>query len=167
MKTCPNCRSQAEDEARTCPVCGTALDALTPPPADYFKRKEPIQMPELIPAAPAPASFDHTEEFRDSDIRDSRIACMAAYLLGIPGIIIALLMAGSSSYGRFHINQALKITIFEVLIGLASVILCWTFIVPILGAVAIAVLLVIRLICFNDVRSSKATDAPLLRNIRL
>ena len=167
MKICPNCHSQADETAHSCPVCGTVLDAITPPPADYFRKKEPVQMPELIPADPAPASFDHTGEFLESDILNNTTACMAAYLLGIPGIIIALLMAGTSGYGRFHINQALKITILEALIVFASAILCWSFIVPILGAIAIVVLMVIRLICFNDVRNGKATDAPLLRSIKL
>ena len=167
MKTCPNCHNQSADDTHSCPVCGTALDALTPPPADYFQKKEPIRMPELIPADPAPDPHDHTEEFDPFDIQEARLACMCAYLLGVPGIIIALLMCPHSGYARFHIRQALKLTVLETLTGLVSVILCWTFIIPILGALLLLVLFVVRFLCFADVCKSSAKDAPLLRNLKL
>lgn len=166
MKTCPNCRNQAEDDILSCPICGTTLDVLTPPPVDYFDRKEPVSMPELIPADPRPDPHDHTKNYEAADIQENKLLCMCVYLLDVLGIIVALLMSPGSAYTRFHIRQALKITVIESIAVLASLLLCWTFIVPILGVVAIFITLFVKLICFADVCCGKAKDAPIIRYFR-
>jgi len=167
MKNCPNCHNQAKDDALFCPVCGTALDAYNQPDPDYFHR-EPVQMqmPSYTPAITETVSYDHSAKFEKEDIQNHKLVAMVAYLLNFVGVIIALLMPGPSDYSQFHIRQSLKITVLEVLITLASLLLCWTFIIPILGLIALTVLLVLRFFCFLDVCSGKAKDAPIIRQIK-
>lgn len=167
MKSCPNCHNQAKDDALFCPVCGTTLDAIVQPDAEYFKQ-EPVPQPmtAYVPPVPAPQLHDHTSDFFSDDIRFSKLVCMVVYLLDFIGIIIALLMAGSSEYTQFHIRQSLKFTVLETLISLVSLLLCWTFIVPIVGVIALVVLIAIKFVCFVDVCNGKAKDAPIIRSIR-
>lgn len=165
MKNCPNCHSQAKDESRFCPVCGTMLDVVPQPAADYFQPEpQPASIP--IPVIVVPSPYDHTKEFSDGDIRENRLSAMAAYLLDFAGIIIGLLMSPTSSYAKFHIRQSLKFTILEVLILLISLLLCWTFIMPILGLAAVVILIVLKLICFVQVCMGQAKDVPILRNMK-
>lgn len=167
MKNCPNCHHQAKDDALFCPVCGTTLDAIVRPGADYFKQEPlPQPMPAYTPPVPVHSPYDHTKDFISEDIAHSKLVCMAVYLLDFIGIIIALLMAGSSEYTQFHIRQSLKFTVLEALVSLASLLLCWTFIVPIVGLIALVVLIAIKFVCFVDVCNGKATDAPIIRSIK-
>ena len=165
MKNCPNCHNQAKDEALFCPVCGTTLDAVPQPDPDYF-RPAPQPVPVTMPVIKVPPKFDHTEDYTAGDIRESKLACMCAYLLDFVGMIIALLMCPTSEFARFHIRQSMKFTVLEVLLTLASALLCWTFIVPILGLIALLVLSVLKLICFADVCKGQAKDAPILRDLK-
>lgn len=167
MKNCPNCHNMAKDEALFCPVCGTMLDTIPQPDPDYFKPEiSPIPTSVSMPVIPVRNEHDHTDDFDPADIQENKLACMAAYLLDFVGVIIALLMTDSSAYSRFHIRQSLKFTIAEVIICIASVVLFWTFIVPIAGIVALVVLMVVKFACFVDVCNGKATDAAMIRNIK-
>ena len=165
MKNCPNCHNQAKDEALFCPVCGTMLDAVPQPAPDYFRpASQPI--PVEIPALNIPDKYDHTADYSREDILNAKLPCMCAYLLDFMGVIIALLMCTTSEYASFHIKQSLKFTILEVLIAVSSSLLCWTFIVPIAGAISLLVLSVLKLVCFVDVCKEKAKDAPIIRSIK-
>lgn len=165
MKNCPNCRSQVKDEAIFCPVCGTMLDVVSQPTAEYFRpAAQEVQPP--VPVIDVPDLYDHTDDFSQEDILENRLACMCVYLLDFIGVIIALLMCSSSPYAKFHIRQSLKFTVAEVLITIASVLLCWTFIVPIIGAIGLLILLILKLICFADVCNGLAKDAPIIRNLK-
>lgn len=108
---------------------------------------------------------DHTAEYDEKDISDNKVVAMAAYILGIVGIIIALIAAPESKYASFHARQALKLEIVTQLLVLVSLVLCFTFIVPILGAIAAAVLYVVRVILFFQVCKGKAKDAPIVGKI--
>lgn len=165
MKNCPNCRAQAKDEALFCPVCGTMLDVVPQLSVEYFQ-PEPQQIPVSMPVTAVHDVFDHTSDYAADDIRENKLPSMAAYLLDFIGVIIALLMCPSSAYGRFHIRQALKFIILEALITAVSLLLCWTFIVPILGIVALLVLIILKTVCFVDVCKGRAKDAVLLRKIK-
>lgn len=165
MKNCPNCHNQAKDEALFCPVCGTMLDVIPQPEPEYFQPAQqpvPVSMPIIV----APNIHDHTDDYGAEDIRENKLSCMCAYLLNVVGVIIALLMSPSSDYAKFHIRQSLKLTILEALIAIASAILCWTFLVPILGLVALVILSILRLICFIDICKGRAKDAPILRELK-
>ena len=67
-----------------------------------------------------------------------------------------------SKYAAFHSRQALKLDIVSTLLLIVSAVLAFTFIVPIAGAVCIAILFVVRIICFFQVCSGKAKDAAII-----
>ena len=144
MKICPNCGAQVEDGASFCTGCGYSF------------------------AGNVPATFDpadHTAEFAPEDIRENKLLAMAVYLLSAVGVIIALLAAPNSAYVRFHVKEALKLMICEVLVGLITAVLAWTVIVAILGGIAVIVLVVVQIICFVRVCKGQAKQAPILDKI--
>ena len=166
MKTCPNCRHEAEDQALRCPVCGTVLDALGHIEMPYRSAQSPLPVTAFEPAAEIPPAYDHTAEFSNEDVAETKVLSMCVYLLDAVGIIIALLMAPHSPFARFHIAQSLKFSVLEALVMIVSALLCWTVFVPILGALAMLLLLAFKLACFVDVSRGKASDSPILRVIR-
>ena len=145
MKFCPNCGSPLEEGAVSCPNCG---DPLT------------------MQAAPAPAPYvdptDHTDEFEASDISDNKVIAMLPYLLGVVGLIVALLAKGTSPYANVHVRQYLKICVCEAIITICSAVLCWTILVPIAGAVCVVILLVVRIICFFQICKGQAKEPAIV-----
>lgn len=133
-----------------------------PQPTPYQQPVNPYQPVQQYPVQPAYNPADHTADFAPEDISNNKVTAMAAYMLGMLGIIIALLAAPESKYAGFHSRQALKLEIVTTLLAIVSVILCWTFIIPILGGLAMAAVFVIRIICFFQVCGGKAKDAPLI-----
>ena len=187
MKVCPKCNSQLADDAMFCTSCGAQLGGSAQeqqPHAQSVQQNQQFnqqtnqqfnqqynqqtnQNPYYTqPVAPAYDPFDHTAEFDAKDISDNKVFAMAAYLLGLLGIIIALLASHDSKFARFHVNQALKFTIINILIAICSLVLCWTIIVPIAAAVMCLVFFVIEIICFFQVCSGKAKEAPILRSLK-
>lgn len=182
MKVCPKCNSQLADDAMFCTSCGAQLggSAQEPQPNPQVEQQnqqynqqvnqqfnQQQQNPYYAqPIAPAYDPFDYTAEFDAKDISDNKVFAMAAYLLGLLGIIIALLASHDSKFARFHVNQALKFTIINILIMICAIFLCWTIIVPIAAGIMSLVLLVIEIICFFQVCSGKAKEAPILRSLK-
>ena len=163
MKFCPNCHSQVSDDASFCPVCGTTLDNI---PILSSPRQEPEHsIPAYIPPEPTVEPAKHTAEFDPEDIREQKLVSMIIYLLDFVGIIIALLMSKESPYVRFHIKQSLKFTVVEVLLAMVTALLCWTIIVPILGAVTMLVLLILKFVAFTQVCGGRAVEPVLIRSI--
>ena len=188
MKTCPNCQQQMDDNLAFCMNCGTQLPAgqpvpapqpvptpppvapVAPPPATQFNNQVPPQngpYGNIQPGQPAPVfdPYDHTAEFTAKDISDNKVISMLVYLMGAIGIVIALLAANSSPYAAFHVRQALKFTVVNILLSIAAVVLCWTFIVPIAVGVAALVLLVIKIICFFQIGKGKAVEPYIIRSL--
>lgn len=190
MAFCPNCGNPAPEDGTFCAFCGTPMEAqpaAAPAQPEPAAQPEPVAqpMPAAQPAAPVPPvnwappaqpvppappmpymnPSDHTAEFEPKDISDNKVVAMASYMLGTLGIIIALLAAPQSPFAGFHSRQALKLDILNILIGIASLVLCWTFIVPILGGISILVLLVVRIICFFNVCAGKAKAAPIVSSL--
>ncbi len=163
MKTCPNCHSEIPDEAVFCPVCGTAVETipapLPRPDAAYSSTGS------YAPPAPVDDPYDHTKDFEQADISENKLLCMLVYLLDFIGIIIALLGAKDSPFVRFHIRQSMKYTVLEILLTVIVVLLCWTVVVPILGAAALIVLVIIKLVSFCNVCCGKAVEPHLIRGI--
>ena len=89
---------------------------------------------------------------------------MLPYLLGILGTIVALLVAKDSPYVGFHVREGIRILVSEVLLGLITVVLCWTVVVPIAAAVCFIILLVVRIISFVNVCNGKAKEAAIVSN---
>lgn len=156
MATCPNCGAPIGEGAAFCTNCGSRVapseapqDTYTPPQGNPVPPQDPYIPPQdaYIPPqyAYVPDPSDHTAEFEPADIASNKVIAMAAYLLGTLGIIIALLAAPDSKYAAFHSRQALKLSIVDILLGIVMVVLCWTLIVPIAGAICMLILLVVRI----------------------
>lgn len=146
MKTCPKCGAQMEDQAMFCANCG----------ANYSN--------PYATAAPVVPEWDHTAEFDPKDVSDNKVIAMLVYLLGIIGILIALIGSSNSPYVSFHVRQSLKFVVIETLVGLASVVLFWTFIVPIAATIFLIVLLVVKIICFVSICMGEAKEPVIIRS---
>ncbi len=179
MKICPQCGTPLEDAMKFCTTCG-AVTASAAENADEHEAKsnannrvpfnnpytQPDGQPSFVPPPTIPAApYDHTADFDPRDISDNKVIAMLLYLSGTIGIIIALLSQNNSPYVAFHLRQALKILVTTTLVTIVTAAFCWTFIVPIIGAIAIAALLVVKVICFVDICKGKAKEPPIIRSL--
>lgn len=151
MKVCTKCGASLEDTAAFCNVCGQPVGAPAPGVA-----------PAPVYAAPAFDPYDHTSEFEVKDISDNKVVAMLVYLMGIMGVIIALLASSTSPYAAFHVRQSLKFTVVETLAGLICILLAWTVIVPIAVGIFMVVLFVCKIICFFSICKGQAKEAPVI-----
>lgn len=165
MKTCPKCNTQLSDDAMFCTNCGTSFQNANPQPQQNAYQN--TQQTYTQPVAPVVNVCDHTAEFDVQDVHDNKIFAILCYIMGIIGVIVALLARSSvnSPYLSFHIKQALKITVTTMLVGVISGILCWTCIVPIAGFVCIGILEVVSIICFFQTCFNKSVEAPIVRSL--
>ena len=164
MKICPTCHNQLDDQAAFCPNCGTQFAA--PQPNAYQQAPNYAGQPYGYAPVPAYDPFDHTAEFDAKDISDNKVISMLVYLLGPIGIVIALLASNTSAYAGFHVRQALKITVVEILTAIITAILCWTVIVPIAAGIFLTILTVIKFICFFQICSGKAKEPAIIKNLK-
>ena len=144
MKTCPNCGAQLDDSNTFCTSCGTHLESSITPDT------EPIE---------------HNEDPAADDIAKNKLFGIIVYAGSILGIIVALLGAPDSPFARFHVRQALKLTICEAIVAMASVLLAWTVIVPIAGVIAGIILLVVTIICFVNACKGRMEEPPIIKSI--
>lgn len=112
-----------------------------------------------------PPPWDHTGEFAPRDVSDNKVLAMVPYLLGTVGLIIALLAMHDSKYVGFHVRQAMKLTLVNVLLVMVALLLCWTFIVPVAAAICAVIVFVLRLIAFVQVCMGKAKEPAIIRNL--
>lgn len=192
MKVCPNCKNNIDDASVFCAVCGANVTAPQPEPQPTVEYAQPIPPqgtpepsaayaqqtppqgqpvpPQGVPyyngAQPQVDQFDHTSEFDEKDIADNKLIAMLIYLLGIIGIVVAFLVKKESPYLNFHIRQGIKFVIIETLASLATVLLCWTCIAPVVGGVFLTALAVVQIIAFFDVCNGKAKEAPIVRSFK-
>ena len=164
MKTCPKCNTQLSDDAMFCTNCGTSFQNANPQQNAYQNN---VQQNYAQPVAPVVNIYDHTAEFDPQDVHDNKIFAILCYIMGIIGVIVALLARSSvnSPYLSFHIKQSLKITITAVLVSIISVVLAWTCIVFIAGMVCNVILEVVAIICFFQTCSNKSVEAPIVRSL--
>lgn len=161
MIICPNCQVQLPDDAMFCTNCGV----------QFVGTQETPQNPNFNTYAPqysAPTydPYDHTAEFDPKDISDNKVLSMLVYLMGWIGIIIALLGSNSSPYVAFHVRQALKFTVVSILMTICTLLLFWTFIVPLAFGVISLALFVIKIICFFQICSGKAKEPAIIRSLK-
>lgn len=167
MKTCLHCNNQAEDTAVFCCHCGTPFAAdgseqqttYTPPQQTYY------QPPTQSPYTPVFDPYDHTAEFDAKDISENKVVSMLVYLMGPIGIIIALLVGNHSPYVSFHVRQALKFMVVEILATIIMVLLFWTAIAVIAYAVFMCALLIIKIVCFFQICGGKAKEPAIIRGL--
>ncbi|MGI5977178.1 MAG: zinc-ribbon domain-containing protein [Candidatus Limivicinus sp.] len=166
MKICPNCSAQNDDSAVFCHNCGVKLDADyagSQNGPEWYNQQDNNARYEYQQSEVKP--YDHTSEFDAKDISDNKVFAMVCYVLSTMGIIIALLAGRKSEYAMFHVRQALKFTVLNLLVAVVMGVLCWTVFVPIAGAIFMLVMLVIRIICFVQVCQGKAKEPAIIRSI--
>ncbi|MBE6552632.1 MAG: zinc-ribbon domain-containing protein [Ruminococcaceae bacterium] len=149
MKICPNCNNQLEDNAAFCNNCGFSFNA----------KQQSAQFTASDP-------FDHTAEFDPKDISENKVISMLVYLLGPIGIIIALLASSTSAYAAFHVRQALKFTVVEILVAICTALLCWTCIVPVAAGILYIVLFVLKIVSFFQICKGQAKEPALIRDLK-
>lgn len=156
MKTCPVCNTGLPDDALFCTNCGAR-----------FTEQSELQGAVRFDRQPSVQDiYDHTAEFSAKDISDNKVFAMLGYLLGIFGVIIALLASHSSEYTMFHVRQSLKLIVADILLLLCIFYLAWTFIVPFAGLIMLTVFRVIKIICFFGVCSGKAKEPVIIRSLK-
>lgn len=171
MAVCSNCGEQVAEGAKFCPKCGTVVQEA--PKQEAPQQQAPQQQapqqqaPNYGGYAAAPNMmdpYDHTREFTPKDISDNKVVAMLVYLLGIGGIIIALLGSQTSPYVGFHVRQSLKFVVVEALLGIITALLCWTVIIPIASGICYIVLFVCKIICFFSICGGNAKEPPIIRS---
>lgn len=148
VMVCSKCGAQLADGTVFCPNCGNPTTAGAQP---------------VYAVDPA----DHTAEFDAKDVSDNKVFAMLPYLMGIIGVIVALLASNESPYARFHVRQALKLDVVTILVGIVTALLCWTCIVPVVGGIASVALVVIRIICFFQVCKGQAKEPAIIKDLKI
>ena len=141
MKFCSKCGTQLEDNVTFCSNCGFQFDSSVSVSND---------------------PFDHTAEFDAKDISDNKVIAMLPYLMGVLGLIVAILMANTSKYVQFHVRTVFKFTVVEALLVFVNII-------PILGQIAYVVgmliCVVLRIIAFFQICGGKAKDPAIISSL--
>ena len=78
--------------------------------------------------------------------------------------IIALLGSNSSPYAGFHVRQALKFTVLDILLGIIAAVFFWTFLIPIACGICYVILFVVRIISFFSICQGKAKEPVIVRS---
>ena len=132
------------------------------PPYYGYQQYPPRGYPQQ-PAAPS--IYDHTAEFEASDVSENKLFALLLYLLDIVGIVVVLLARKESPFLSFHLQQALKLEVVELALGVVSLLLCWTIVVPFAGTVCMVILQVLRIIAFCQVCGNKSKEPAILRDL--
>ena len=193
MKTCPNCHAQLEDEDLFCMKCGARLGAqehTQEQPQEHTQEQTQTQY-GMPGTAPIVNPYDHTAAFDPRDISENKVIAMIIYLLGVPGLLIALLCQ-TSAYVSFHVRQSLKITVLQLVTWIGASILFIIFaifgamgsagsmssylygygggplqIILRMGTLATLPLLwIVRIICFLHICAGKAVEPPIVRSMK-
>jgi hypothetical protein len=126
-KTCPQCQSEAADEATTCPSCGTALGSAAGASAASATTAPPPAGAPAGAGAPAAAAARHVPAYHFDAARWStadRIAGIATIVLfislflswfGVSVIGITVTASGLSAHGFLYVVMILCILIVAYL----------------------------------------------------
>lgn len=174
MKICYTCGSRANDDAAFCTSCGasfadtgTAANEKSAPNTGFNSAYNPT-MNNQYQTYGAPNymadPFDHTSEFSPEDISENKVFAAAVYMLDVFGVIIGLLAANQSKYVRFHVRQALKITVLTYVSFIIGLLLIWTGIAFLAASVFCFILFVVRIIGFIHAWKGQAKELPIIRN---
>ncbi|MEF2845378.1 MAG: hypothetical protein U0O24_01855 [Eggerthellaceae bacterium] len=98
---------------------------------------------------------------------------MAAYMLGVLGLILASFAAHNSPYARFHVRQSVKLNVTGALLAFVAIVMLWILFVPILGivfylcvAVCFVIIAVLYVICVINVFCGKAKEVPIVGSFK-
>ena len=111
-------------------------------------------------------NYDHSSEFDSKDVSENKLYAALMYVTNLFGIAIALLADKDSPYLKFHIKQVLKLQLTITILAALTAILAWTVIVPTAGAIALAVLFIINIICFVNVLRNKSIEPSIVRDLK-
>lgn len=161
MKVCPKCGAQMNDTDTVCAACGMRFESGAPNGGQQTNnwQQNNWQQPQY-----QFDPYDHTAEFDPKDISDNKVIAMLCYLLGTVGVIIALLGSNSSPYAGFHVRQALKFTVLDILLGIIAAVFFWTFLIPIACGICYVILFVVRIISFFSICQGKAKEPVIVRS---
>lgn len=148
---------------------------------------------QTIGAAPSPAAAqptanqpidfnqaiytkDHTAEFSADDISKNKAAAVLTYVfcffgtliilpVGVIGILVTAVIAKDSPYAMFHVREATKIVVADLLALCALILLFWTVIAPIAIGIFWIVLWVVSIICIVNTCRGKAKKAPIVSSL--
>lgn len=119
----------------------------------------------------------YERRFDDKDISKNKAAAMAAYLLGAVGIIIALLLSAESPYAKFHVRQALKLTVCSVMLEIFAAVLAVFGMIPFVGIIFRLLLvlvcaawlgvLLLRLIAVVQVGDGEAREPAVVGRLKI
>ena len=62
-------------------------------------------------------------------------------------------------------SMSLKFTVVDILLGIISAVLFWTFLIPVACGICYAVLFVVRIICFFSICKGQAKEPPIIRSL--
>ncbi len=160
---CPKCGAQIPDGSNFCTSCGNYLtdNAQQSNQQNVMPNNMNMGAQQMYYVSPT----DHTAEFTAKDISDNKVMAMIPYLLGVFGIIIALLASRESAYTYFHVRQALKLTVVNTLLMICSLVLGWTLIVPIAVVICAVIIFVLKIIAFFQVCSGKAKEPAIISSL--
>ncbi len=195
MKICNSCGFECENEATLCPTCGKSCDGsdtqkdipMTPDPFREYREKIDMQIKEQEKRIEEisqkmlneqekngkkaekrdKSKWDKTELFSEDEVKKHRLTAVLIYLLGIFGVMLALLTDKESLYLNFHIKEELKITTVTAFLTLMAIVLFWTFIIPVICTVGIIVCSVINLIAAYRTLKGKSENAVIIRNLSI
>lgn len=116
---------------------------------------------------------DKTAMFDPQDISDNKVFALAAYMLGVLGLILASFAAHNSPYARFHVRQSVKLNVTGALLAFVAIVMLWILFVPILGivfylcvAVCFVIIAVLYVICVINVFCGKAKEVPIVGSFK-
>ncbi len=147
---------------------GAGQAAYPPPGAGYQNNFQNSYQtyPGAIPnPTPAYDIYDHTAEFDPADISENKCFALLTYLLGAIGILLAALVSHDSAYVRFHLRQAVKFTVVNILLGIVAGVLCFTVIVPIAAGVCYVIMFVLKIIAVIQIFGGRAVEPYIIRNL--
>ena len=148
MAFCTNCGTALPEDSNVCPNCGYTFvatgaapegqqppyQAPYPPQQDYQQQYQYQQYQQPYKPRPIiPPGYD------EADIQKNRILSVCAYL-GLVFLLIPLIAQPDSKYCRFHANQGLVLTLFELCCGIVCII-------PILGWIVGGIGLIFAFVC--------------------
>lgn len=139
---CKRCGAELQEGVQFCSACGYPVNEA---------------------AVPVSTKRDFSSGMDADDISASKYLAALTYF-GLLPMIVSLLLKPDSEFVKYHVNQALVLTIFSVLCGLVCV-------VPILGWIAGGIGAIFSFVCtiIGAVRACKgqAIDLPLIGSKRL
>lgn len=153
MAFCNSCGNQVPEGVAFCPNCGSPVGG-----ANVNTGNNAAMPVVMLDAA------DHTAEFNPEDIKKNKVFAMLSVLCGIWGALVTYLGARDSEYAMFYARESLKCTVLNMLVGIASAVLGFTFIVPIAGGIFAIVLVVCRVISFFTICQNMAKEMPVVRS---